>query len=296
MNSYIYKNKFNSFVIISIFFGIVILISYILANLYNNKLIIRNAIFFAILYTLVQYFLASKLAILMSGAKKASAKEYPLLYKIIKHLSYNNNLPMPSVYIINDNNPNAFATGRNHKNASIAVTSGLINVMNTKELEGVLAHEISHIKNYDIRLSMIVYGLVVIVGIFSDMLLRLAIFGKRDSENNNNYFSIFSIFLNIIAAMIIPIIATIIQLAISRQREYLADATAVLMTKNTISFINALNKLNIYKCPMIKENASMSHMWISSPMNKETFINNLFSTHPSIESRIQRLKEMDTNE
>jgi heat shock protein HtpX len=194
---------------------------------------------------------------------------------------------MPKVYIINDAAPNAFATGRDPKHSAIAVTSGLLDIMDDSELEGVIAHEMGHIQNFDIRVSMIVFGLVVAVGLIADILLRMSFFGRGNRDNNNPVVAI----LGLVAIILAPLVAMLVQLAVSRQREYLADATGALTTRHPEGLASALQKLGEYGAPVRRKSSSMSHMWISDP-DKPGFAARLFSTHPPIAERIERLHDM----
>jgi heat shock protein HtpX len=193
---------------------------------------------------------------------------------------------MPKVYIIDDPAPNAFATGRNPQHAIVAATTGIIEVMSDRELEAVMAHEISHVRNYDIRVSMIAFGLVSAIGILSDIALRMMFFGdnRRDS-NANPVLMIIGIVLIILA----PIIALLIQMAISRQREYLADASGVLATRDSEGLADALEKLKQYGRPMQRQNTASAHLFFSNPL-KPGFLSNIFSTHPPLDDRIARLR------
>jgi len=212
----------------------------------------------------------------------------------VENLSITDGLPMPKVYIINDPAPNAFATGRDPEHAYVAATTGLLDLMDDSELEGVMAHEMGHVQNYDTRVSMIVFGLVVAIGFIADLFLRFAFFGGgRDNDRNggggggNPIVIVFGI-----AAMIIaPLVAAGVQASISRQREYLADATSALTTRNPDALASALQKLGQYGRPMQKQNSSMAHLWISDP-TKPGFMSRLFSTHPPIEDRVARLHKI----
>ena len=188
---------------------------------------------------------------------------------------------MPKVYIIDDPAPNAFATGRDPEHAAVAATTGLLELMTDSELEGVMAHELGHVRNYDIRVSMIVFGLVVAVGFIADMLVRLALFGRG---NNNPITLVFGL----VAMLIAPLVAGVVQAAISRQREYLADATGALTTRHPDALASALHKLSTYGAPMQRQSTTMAHMWISDPV-KPGVMDRLFSTHPPIADRIRRL-------
>lgn len=242
----------------------------------------------ALIYAVVQYFAAGKLAVMTSGAQQIDKKDNPRLYRAVENLSITLGLPMPKVYIINDPSPNAFATGRNPENAIVAATTGLLDIMDDSELEAVLAHEMGHVQNYDIRVSMIVFGLVSVIGMLSDMALRMMFFGgDRDREDQNPIAMVIGVILIILA----PIIATLVQLAVSRQREYLADASGSMTTRNPDGLIGALKKLQGYGKPMQRQNSAMAHLYFNNPL-KAGGISKLFSTHPPLEDRIARLEKM----
>jgi len=237
-------------------------------------------------YALIQYFAASKLALAMTGAQEIQKRDNPRLYRIVENLTIATGMPMPKVYIIEDPAPNAFATGRDPKHAVVAATTGILEVMNDRELEAVMAHEISHVRNYDIRVSMITFGLVSAIGILSDIAMHMFFFGgDRDNENNNPVAMIVGIVLIILA----PIIATLVQLAVSRQREYLADASGALATRDPEGLASALEKLQQYGRPMQRQNTSTAHLFLNNPL-RSGMVNRLFSTHPPLEERIARLR------
>jgi heat shock protein HtpX len=220
----------------------------------------------------------------MSGAVRIQESDNPRLWRTVENLCIATGTPMPEVYIVNDPAPNAFATGRDPEHAIVAATTGLLDIMTDAELEGVMAHELGHVRNYDIRVSLIVYGLVVAVGMIADVLFRMAFFSRN---NNNPVVLIFGLISMIIA----PIVATLVQLAVSRQREYLADATGALTTRNPEGLASALHKLEEYGRPLQKQSTSMAHMWISNPLSGGG-MSKLFATHPPIPDRIRRLLKM----
>ena len=193
---------------------------------------------------------------------------------------------MPKVYIVEDKAPNAFATGRDPQHAAVAATTGLLDIMNDKEVTAVMAHEMSHVKNYDIRVSMIVFGLVSLVGLLADFGLRVLFYSDRDEEDNSPVGVIIAVAVLILS----PLIATIIQLGISRQREYLADASSASLTGNPDDMIAALRKLDSHAQPMHQQNIASEGMYIANPLRR-SFLSKLFSTHPTIESRIERLED-----
>ena len=241
-------------------------------------------------YTLFQYFSAGSQALSMAGARQIQKADNPRLYRIVENLAITEGLPMPKVYIVDDPAPNAFATGRDPQHASVAATTGLMEIMNDRELTGVMAHEIGHVKNYDIRVSTIVFGLVVFVGFLTDILLRLAFFG---GGRNNNGGNIVVLVLGLAAMIIAPLTAAAIQAAVSRQREYLADATGALTTRDPEALASALQKLGDYARPMKRQNSTMAHLWISDPM-KPGVIDRMFASHPPIPARVKRLIENST--
>ena len=290
MYSAIAKNKRNT-VFIMIFFFVIIAGLGWLANLVygpqNSYGIFIAVVVIAGLYVLIQYFAAGRQAIAMSGGIKLMSKaDHPRLWRTVENLAITTGNPMPEVYIINDPAPNAFATGRDPKHAIVAATTGLLDIMDDAELEGVMAHEMGHVRNYDIRVSMVVFGLVVAIGFISDLFLRMAFFG-RGNNNGNPVVMVFGI----VAMIVAPIIATVVQLAVSRQREYLADATGALTTRHPDALASALAKLGAYGRPMQKQNTSMAHLWIADPLKKGAMAK-LFATHPPLEDRIERLQAM----
>ncbi len=240
----------------------------------------------AIVYAVIQYFLSATLATTMTGAKQIEKRDNPRFYNIVENLSITTGLPMPKVYIIDDPAPNAFATGRDPKHAIVAATTGLIDIMDDKELNAVMAHEMSHVKNYDIRVSMIVFGLVCVIGLVSDIAFRMMFYGSRRRDEEA---SPVGYVLILLVAIFAPICASIAQMAVSRQREYLADASAVNITRYPEGMIAALKKLQSHSQPMKRQNSATSAMYINNPLRKG-FLSNLFSTHPPIEKRIERLE------
>ena len=288
------KNKRNTVFIILLFLLIIGGLGALAAYVYNSPSIAVTVIVIAVGYATIQYFAASRLAISISGGQEIQKADNPRLYRIVENLSITDGLPMPKVYVINDPAPNAFATGRDPQHAYVAATTGLLDLMDDSELEGVMAHEMGHVQNYDTRVSMIVFGLVVAIGFIADLFLRFAFFGGgRDNDRNggggggNPIVIVFGI-----AAMIIaPLVAAGVQASISRQREYLADATSALTTRNPDALASALQKLGQYGRPMQKQNSSMAHLWISDP-TKPGFMSRLFSTHPPIEDRVARLHKI----
>ena len=242
----------------------------------------------AIVYVIIQYYAAGSQALAMAGAKPIQKADNPRLYRIVENLAITTGLPMPKVYIVDDPAPNAFATGRDPEHAAVAATTGLLDIMDDAELEGVMAHEIAHVKNFDIRVTTIVFGLVVVVGLLADVLARMAFFGgmRRSGGGGNPLMIVIAI-----AAMILaPLLAALIQAAVSRQREYLADATGALTTRHPEALASALQKLGEYGRPLKKQQASMAHLWMADPI-KPGVIDRMFQTHPPIAKRVERLRE-----
>ena len=283
------KNKRNTVLIILLFLVIIGGLGALAAFVYNDVSIVIITLVIATVYALIQYFAASSQALSLSGARQIQKADNPRLYRIVENLSITTGTPMPKVYLINDPAPNAFATGRDPQHASVAATTGLLELMDDSELEGVMAHELGHVQNYDIRVSMIVFGLVVAIGFISDIFLRFAFFGGRGNNNNSGGNPIVLVF-GIVALLLAPIVAAVVQAAISRQREYLADATGALTTRHPDALASALEKLGAYARPMQRQNSTMAHMWIADPM-RPGIMDRLFSTHPPIPARVQRLIE-----
>ncbi|NBX23617.1 MAG: protease [Microbacteriaceae bacterium] len=289
MYSAIAANKRNTVFILLFFIVIIGGLGWLASYYYGDFSIVIWVFVFALAYAFFQYWFASSQALSMAGAIEIQKADNPRLYRIVENLCISTGNPMPKVYIINDPAPNAFATGRDPQHASVAATTGLLDIMTDSELEGVMAHEIGHVRNYDIRVSMIVFGLVVAIGFVADILLRMSFFarGNRDSSGGNPIVLIFGLLAFILA----PVLALFVQLAISRQREYLADATGALTTRHPEALASALHKLNEYGQPMARQRSSMAHMWISDP-ERPSLTARMLSTHPPIADRIRRLLDM----
>jgi heat shock protein HtpX len=245
---------------------------------------------FVVLYALFQYFVASSIAIAMSGAVPITKSDNPRLWRIVENLAITEGMPMPKLYVIPDEAPNAFATGRDPKHAVVAATTGLLAIMDDKELEGVMAHELGHVKNYDIRVTTIVFGLVSAVAVLADFAIRMAFFsGGNRRDSNDNGFGAALIIIGIAASLIAWLVGPIVSAAVSRQREYLADATGAKTTRYPEGLASALEKLGQYGRPMRRASSSMAHMYINDPV-KPGLTERLFSTHPPIPQRIARLR------
>ena len=285
MYSEITANKRKTVLMFVLFLAFVTLLSWLFSMYMGNRYLTPYVLTGALIYGLLSYYASSKLALAMNGAHEITKRQNPRLYRIVENLAITEGVPTPKIYIIEDGAMNAFATGRNPQVGSVAITTGLLDVLNDKELEGVMAHELGHIRNYDIRVSMMAFALVAIVGILSDIMLRM--FWFRDDEDNNQLF----VLLGIVAAILAPIVALLIQLAISRKREYLADATGALTTRYPEGLASALKKIKNHSSIMKRQNPSTAHLFFANPLKKGS-VSSLFSTHPPIADRIKRLNNM----
>lgn len=286
MYKQIATNKRNTIIIMVGFVVFIAAFGALFAYLFDDWWVGVWVLIIAIIYAVVQYFLSSSLAVAMTGAKEIQKKDNPRLYNIVENLTITAGLPMPKVYIINDPAPNAFATGRDPKHAVVAATTGLLDIMDNKELTAVMAHELSHVKNYDIRVSMITFGLVCVIGLIADLGTRMIFLTKARDNDDNSPIGLIVIAL---VSLLAPLAASLAQMAVSREREYLADASAVQLTRYPEGMIAALKKLDTHARPMKRQNPATEALYINNPLKKGA-INNLFSTHPSIEKRIERLE------
>ncbi len=289
MYSEIAANKRKTVFILLFFIVFVAALGWLFASWYGDPAITPYVLIGALIYVAISYYSGSKLALAMNGAKQIDKSDNPRLWRIVENLSITDGLPMPKVYVIDDNAPNAFATGRSPSQSSVAVTTGLMNIMKDDELEGVMAHELGHIKNYDMPVSLIAFALVAIVAIIADIMWRISWF--RDSDDNNNGNGIIAI-LGVIAIALAPLIASLIQLAVSRRREYLADATGALTTRYPEGLASALKKIKQHGSALKRQNPSTAHFFFANPLKGKSLAT-LFSTHPPIDERIARLEKMD---
>lgn len=286
------QNIRKTWMLMSIFLIIVIGLGFVFSQIYHNSTILYFFVAFSIIMNIVSYWYSDKIALSIAGAHPATRAQYFDLYNIVENLAITAGLPMPKIFVIEDSSPNAFATGRDKEHAVIAVTTGLLSLMNKTELEGVIAHEMSHIGNRDMLLSTVAVVLVGFVSIVSNMMIRMTMFGgsrNNDREGGNGIFMIIGIILSILA----PIVATLIQLAISRKREYLADASGSLLTRYPEGLASALEKIGQYGRPMKVQSGAIAHLYIANPLGSGQFtkkVGNLFSTHPPIEERIKILR------
>lgn len=249
-----------------------------------------------IAYALFSYYASAGVALAVSGAREVTKEEEPDLYRAVENLAIGSGLPMPKVYVIEDGAPNAFATGRDPRHASVTATRGLLKKLEYRELEGVIAHEMSHIGNYDIRVMTITVVLVGLIALLADLFMRWTWFGSGGrSSNRNRGGSAYAILIVValVLAILAPIAAQLIQLAISRQREYLADASGALLCRNPDALATALEKISADPDPLEVANKATAHLYFSNPLREHaSFLNNLFSTHPPVQERIRLLRAM----
>ena len=297
MYSEITSNKRKSILLMMIFIAVIIALGWIFDQLYGSGGYtgIVFALFIALLMTAISFFSGDKIALTATGAKPITHDENKYVYHLVENLCITAGLPMPKIYIIEDSAINAFATGRDPKNASIALTRGAIEKLTNEELEGVIAHELSHIKNLDIRFMMLVAVMVGAIVIMSNILLRSGGFIRGKGSNREGGSQLFAILMvaGIILAILSPLIAELIKLAISRKREYLADASGALLTRYPDGLANALEKISAENTPMKSASTATAHLFIANPFasGKKKF-RALFSTHPPAEDRIKRLRTM----
>ncbi len=293
------SNTRKTWFLITGFLVFVILIGWFFGFLLDNEGILIGAVIFSILMSIASYWYSDKIVLSMARAKLLGHNKNPEVYHIVENLCITAGLPVPKIYIIEEQQLNAFATGRDKNHAVVAVTRGLLNRLDKTELQGVIAHELSHIGNKDMLLSTVVVILAGVVVMLSNMFLRIGVpfgswgGGRRDDRDNKA--GAVLMLLGIIAAILAPIAATLIQLAISRKREFLADASGALLTRYPEGLASALEKISADSTPLATANTATSHLYISSPFKgkqaKKWFVN-LFSTHPAIEERIKALRDI----
>lgn len=287
MYSNIASNKRRSALLLSLFVVILVALAWFFAAFFGASKQTTNLIIAgALVYALMNYFFSARATLAMVGGKQIKKADNPELYRIVENLAITEGLPTPKIYIIEDPALNAFATGRNPEHASVAVTSGLLSALNKQELEGVMAHEMGHVKNYDIRVMLMAFAMVATVGLLSDLIIRSTWFMGGDDDNNG----VFSL-VGIIFALIAPFIAIVIQLAVSRQREFLADSTGALTTRYPEGLASALRKIEANGSVMKRQSATTAHFFFANPIKKGA-IAKFFSTHPPIDERIKRLEGM----
>jgi heat shock protein HtpX len=278
-----------------VFFALIVAIGWALSYLYDNASILYIAVGIAVIQSWISYFFSDSIALSVSGAKEAPRDQFIELHRLVENLAITAGLPKPKVYVINDPSPNAFATGRDPKHSAIAVTTGLLELLEKRELEGVIAHEMAHIGNRDILVMTVAVTLVGAIVLVSDMLTRSWFWSSRD-DNDSRSAGIFAI-IAIALAILAPLFAQLIQLAVSRKREYLADATGALMTRFPEGLAEALRKIEQYERPMRSANRATAHLFINEPFGVQesqsrSWLATIFSTHPPIPDRIKKLTEM----
>lgn len=290
MYNSIASNKRNTILIFVIFIAIIGAIGGVFAYVTQDTAIFIYTLIGALGYAGVEYYFSSKIAIAMSGAHEISRDQAPEFYAAVDSISITAGIPMPKLYIINDVSPNAFAAGTKPENSIVCATTGLLDILDKPELEAVVAHEVSHIKNYDIRVSMMAFALAAAIGFMADIAFRIAFHSsKRDRDTHPAI-----ILVGILVGILAPFAAFITKMAVSRQREYLADASAVMLTRYPKGMIDALNKISEHSRPTQKQNTAMASMYFANPL-KKSFFDKMFSTHPPIEDRIKRLEKNSGN-
>lgn len=288
------RNVFKTWVLMASFFAIVIAIGFFMNWYFNEPYIMYVAIGFALAMNVTSFWFSHKLVVAMTGAKPADPREHRELIEVVENLSITAGLPMPKVYVVNDPAPNAFATGRNPDNAVVAATTGLLAILDRTELEGVMAHELSHVGNRDMLVSTVAVVLAGFVAIVADLFMRSMLWGGSDRDSKAGAILLI---LGIVGIILAPIAAQMIQMAISRKREYLADATGALLTRYPEGLASALEKIHNYSQPMRRANNATAHLFIADPFGNEKRtlgqkISSLFQTHPPASERIKILREM----
>jgi heat shock protein HtpX len=285
-------NKQKTALLIAFFLVLVIALGWVFSQYFQSPALLPLAVGLSVFMSIGSYFYSDKIVLAMSKAREVQKADDPELYRTVENLAITAGLPTPKVYLIDDAAMNAFATGRDPKHSVLAITTGLRDKLTKQELEGVMAHELSHVGNYDIRLSTIIVVLVGVITLLSNWMLRMSFFGGRRSRDNNQATAIFGL-IGIILAILSPIAATLIQLAISRKREYLADASGALLTRYPEGLASALKKIAADTEPLEEANNATAHLYIINPLHANpSMFSNLFDTHPPIEERIKRLESM----
>lgn len=287
------RNIWKTAFLMAVFLAIVLGIGYFISYYYHSPSILYVAVFFAVFINIYSYWFSDRQVLSMTNARPASKEEFFDFYTVTENLSITAGIQMPKLYVIQDPSPNAFATGRNEKHAVVAATTGLLSMMNRSELEGVIAHELSHVRNKDILLMTVAVVLAGFIAIIADMFLRVSLWGgNRDDDNRSGGLMLI---VGIVAIILAPIAAQLIQLAISRRREFLADASGALLTRYPEGLASALAKIEAYGRPMQKVSHATAHLFIGDPYGETKsgragdWINRLFSTHPPTEARVRAL-------
>ena len=286
-------NTTRTFLLMFVMFALIIAIGWFISYYQGMPEILLFAFVFSMILNIVSYWYSDKIVLKMAGAKEANKSEYFDLYTIVENLSITAGLPMPKIFVIQDDVPNAFATGRNKEHAVVAFTTGILQLLNKSELEGVAAHELSHIQNKDILLQTVVVVLVGFITLLSDFFLRMSFLGGGSRDSKDGRVGLIITLIGVALMLLSPIIGTIIQLAISRKREFLADASGALLTRYPEGLASGLQKISEYSGRMKKANHATAHLYISDPFGtkekKLGFLHKLFLTHPPVEERVRAL-------
>ena len=292
------SNKRKTWVLLIVFFLLLAIVGYAVGYLFMNSGFggVTIAMILGFIYALTMIFQSTEIVMSMNGAREVDGNEEPVLYHVVEDMAMVAQIPMPRVYVIDDPGLNAFATGSNPQNAAVAATSGLLEIMNREELEAVIGHEVSHIRNLDIRISTIAVALASAITLLSSMAGRMMWWGgagrsRRSNNRDSGGLEVIMLVISLLAIVLAPLAATLVQLAISRQREFLADASSVELTRNPQGMINALQKLDNSQPMSHHVDDASSALYINDPQ-KPGFLKKLFYTHPPISERIERLKHM----
>ena len=289
------SNTRKTLLLISFFLLFIILIGWLFSYILDSYFILVIAVFFSIIMSFSSYWYSDKMVLRMTRAKPIKKEDNPELYRIVENLCITAGLPIPKIYILDETQPNAFATGRDAEHAVVVVTRGLLEKLERVELEGVIAHELSHIGNRDILLQTVVVVLVGVIALASNWFLRISFLGGSGRRRGRGSSGLILLILGIVAAVLAPLAATLIKLAISRKREFLADASGALLTRYPEGLARALQKISSDSAPLKVANSSTAHLFISSPFKGKqstSFFTKLFMTHPSVEERIKALRGM----
>lgn len=298
------RNKAKSLLYVSFFVGLVAALGWFAAYYFQTPYIFPIALGISILMSFSSYWFSDKVALASSGAHQIGKQDNPYVYNMVENLAITAGLPMPKVYIIDDPSPNAFATGRDPKHAVIAVTTGIVDRLENEELEGVIAHEMAHIGNYDTRLMTIVVVLVGLVTLLADFMIRMAFWGGGGDNRNSGGLGLVVLIAGFVLLLLSPIFASLIQLAVSRKREFAADATGSLLTRYPEGLASALEKISADNHPLHDANKATAHLYIANPFkdidedgdgkpDQRSWFSGLFDTHPPIEERVKALRGMD---
>lgn len=281
------RNIRKTWLLLFVFLILFIGLGWLLAYVFDNLSILLIAVVLSITMSFSSYWFSDKIILSMTHAKAIEKKDNPELYRTVENLCITTGLPLPKIYILDEQQPNAFATGRDENHAVVAVTKGLLDKLERVELEGVIAHELGHIKNKDMLLQTMIVVLVGVIAFIANIFLRVGVRDRRDSRGNG-----IIALLGIIAIILAPIVANLIKLAISRKREFLADASGALITRYPEGLASALEKIASDSTPMKKQSTSIAHLFISSPFKDKSFVSRLYSTHPPVEERVAALRGM----